>query len=240
MSHEIFMLDEHTWRIQENVGDSGSVYMYLLEGTSEALLIDTGFGTVDLKLVTSQLTKKHVKVLNTHFHFDHVGGNGQFEECYMHKADIEFYKAQAEITPRCHGLTDGDVLDLGQRVLTVIHTPGHTLGSVCILDSGRRWLFTGDTCCKADVLLNLANCGTVEEYLKGLAHLKSYGSKFSVTWPAHHAVPVEPEIIDRFMAISEGICSGSVTGFECRHSFGDCLRAEDNEIAVLYLPNRIR
>ena len=61
-------------------------------------------------------------------------------------------------------MEEGDVFHLGGRDIEVIHAPGHSLGSVCLLDRARRWLFTGDTCCKADVLLCLPYCTTVAEY----------------------------------------------------------------------------
>lgn len=255
MSYGVFPLDEHTWRIEEVFGENGSVYMYLLEGEKEALLIDTGMGTVDLQAVTRTLTDKPVMLLNTHFHFDHVGGNGQFETAMFHPADLAIYESAADPnaaakpapgvlstrrSPVNRPVQDGDVLDLGGRELEIIHTPGHTVGSICVLDAARRWVFTGDTCCKADVLLNLGNCTTVEKYAEGLRHLKSFADRFDTTWPAHHAVPVAPEIIDRFLTVCEGILSGEKSGFETNHIFGACLRAEGDEVAVLYMPDAVR
>lgn len=49
-------------------------------------------------------------------------------------------------------IKDGDVFDLGGYTIEVIATPGHSLGCVCFLDKERRWLFAGDSCCKAHML----------------------------------------------------------------------------------------
>ena len=55
----------------------------LMEGQDMALLIDTGFGTGNLRGFVEKLTNKPIIVANTHFHPDHAAGNGEFERAYM-------------------------------------------------------------------------------------------------------------------------------------------------------------
>ena len=206
MEYRIFTLDAHTWRIEECDAVT-STYMYLLEGNKEAMLIDTGVGIIDVREVVRSLTLLPVSVLNTHGHFDHVGGNSLFDVVYMHEADKELYQMQCgefrqryfpqysyrKMKDTIKWIKDGAVFDLGGRTLEVIHAPGHSVGSICILDVEHQWLFTGDTCCKADVLLNLDYSTTVEEYADTIRHLQKYRPRFVTTWPGHHSVPVEPE-----------------------------------------------
>ena len=252
MEYRIEKLDDHTWRIEE-YDDSNSVYCYLLEGESGALLIDTGFGTIELPAIVQTLTEQPLQVVNTHGHFDHVGGNARFDRVYLHKQDKGVYAqhtspAMRALFPELSLPTPADnilwmdetqVFDLGGRTVTVLLTPGHTLGSICLLDVGRRWLFTGDTCCKADVLLNLEFSTTVEEYLYSIRKLQAARSQFDVTWPAHHAVPVAPEILDQFEQASERICRGEARGEPLHTVFGDCLRYAYQDIAVDYFQDRI-
>jgi glyoxylase-like metal-dependent hydrolase (beta-lactamase superfamily II) len=62
--------------------------MYLIEGDTRALLIDTGIGFGNVAEQVRSLTSKPLSVINTHGHFDHVGGNGYFDKVYLHEADL--------------------------------------------------------------------------------------------------------------------------------------------------------
>ena len=88
-------------------------------------------------------------------------------------------------------MEEGDVFDLGNRTLEIIETPGHSPGSVSILDREHRWLFTGDTCCQADVLLQIEYSQSPEVYLKSINKLIERESQYDKTWPGHHKWPVE-------------------------------------------------
>lgn len=216
MNYRVVPMDAQTWRIEE-IAQPVDSYMYLLTGEEKALLIDTAYGGVDLPTVVAELTSLPVMVVNTHYHKDHVGGNPYFREIYMHASDGELYTLsqvqlksspkygalwQEKPAPSVHLIEEGYTFDLGNRTLQVIHTPGHSPGCICLLDAERRWLFTGDTCCKADVLLNSVGSTSLDVYAQSIAKLQLLRPHFDITWPGHHAVPVEPEILDQF---SEGI-----------------------------------
>lgn len=130
-------------------------------------LIDTGLG--DESLIDE--IEKHIPiediefVINTHCHFDHIGGNGLFEKSKIlaHETDADAISKNRQdiilngffggdvFTKVDVKLKDGDVIDLGDVKLKVIHTPGHTAGSICLLYENESALFTGDTlfdgCC---------------------------------------------------------------------------------------------
>ena len=72
------------------------VYEELMIGTEKALLLDTGWGTGQLKKVVREITDKPLIVVNSHGHIDHVNGNMQFDEpIYIHPADVELCKAHS-------------------------------------------------------------------------------------------------------------------------------------------------
>ena len=83
---QIFPINENTWRIQEDM-----VRSFLLTGTKEALLIDSGFHVQSMKAVAESLTNLPVKLLNTHADRDHVGGNNEFGKFYMSMAEASNY-----------------------------------------------------------------------------------------------------------------------------------------------------
>jgi glyoxylase-like metal-dependent hydrolase (beta-lactamase superfamily II) len=62
------------------IAEAGHVVNWLYQGSDRAILVDTGTGIVPIKPVVDRLTDRPVTVVNTHYHFDHVGGNGAFAE----------------------------------------------------------------------------------------------------------------------------------------------------------------
>lgn len=160
---QIKQIDDRTWHI-----DVLRASIYLLVGSKSALLIDTAYGIGDLQKCVSQITKLSVKVVLTHGHPDHIGGIGAFGDVYLGTADIAPAALLTEErigtmvkmllpektdptfslmpSPRFHAIKEGDVFDLGDRKLTVIEVPGHTLGSIALLDEENGMLFGGDAC----------------------------------------------------------------------------------------------
>lgn len=135
--------------------------IYLLGDT----VIDsgTGFNFTRLKthLAALKLNLESVKhVINTHAHFDHVGGNGYFYEAdvAIHEADAyiiengdmkasyaDFFDGRLKPHPVQRKLREGDVFNVNGIELRVLHTPGHTQGSICLYNQERGILFSGDT-----------------------------------------------------------------------------------------------
>lgn len=137
------------------------VNCYLLgcEHTKKAAVIDPG-GDVETILQTlRQRQLSAVMVINTHGHFDHIGGNrGIIDatacELLIHRDDAPLLQHAAEhaqlfglSTTRSPEpsrlLADGDMIALGDLSIRVIHTPGHSPGGICLhVDD---YLFVGDT-----------------------------------------------------------------------------------------------
>ena len=128
MGYEVIKINDSTWRIE----DAG-VRFFLLTGTEKALLIDSGMQVNNAKDIAADITDLPVSLLNTHADRDHIGSNEQFESFYMHPAEEPVYRRSGKpgkIIP----VVEGDSIDLGNRELKIIELPGHTPGSIAVLD----------------------------------------------------------------------------------------------------------
>lgn len=247
MKYETEKLNEQTWLIAEYNETAGS-YMYLLAGSQKALLIDTGFGTIALKKICEELVHLPVTVALTHGHADHIGGTGAFDEVWLAEEDKELYRLHSKESVRriftqdrllpvketCHYYEEEMTFDLGSRKVRIIKTPGHSVGSVCFLDEKNRWMFTGDTCCRAHVLLQLEYAAAMEVYRNSLEKLIHMEPLYDLTWPGHHSRPVDRQVIHDFLIAVNGILDGTMEGVIRKLPMGEARLLEYKEIGIEY------
>ncbi|KPK87561.1 MAG: hypothetical protein AMS27_02395 [Bacteroides sp. SM23_62_1] len=225
----IKQINEGIWVINEN----GGVNMYLVIGEDSALLIDTGFGTGNLLGCVKSVTDLPLIVVNTHGYPDHAGTNYQFKEVWAHPLDFEAVRqfsnlevvenqdntnSTGEVTDdkEEHSslillpLENGYILNLGDRNLEVIEVPGHTPGSICLLDSDHKILFTGDNN-NVIVWLFLEGCAPLETYMQSLEKLQQRSDEFDMIMPGHGS-PLERDFIDEQIICAKNILDGSCKG----------------------------
>ena len=135
------------------------------EDTNEAILIDPSWDLIELELLIKRNNLKIKYIVNTHHHFDHTMGNEAMTEST--KAPI----IQHESSELKHDITvkDGDYIEFGNSKLKVLHTPGHSKDSICLI--GDNKIFSGDT-------LFVGNCGRID--LPGGSAKELYHSLFDV------------------------------------------------------------
>ena len=73
---------------------------------------------------------------------------------------------------------------MGDFCLEVIEVPGHTRGTIVLLDRVHRVVYSGDAC-NANTLLGFPGSASVEEYLEALCHFQSYETEFEEMWGGH-------------------------------------------------------
>lgn len=255
--HETRQVSRGVWSIAE----PSHVTMWLVEGQERAVLLDTGLGISRLRPVVQELTTLPVSVVNTHYHFDHVGGNVEFEQTAIHKAGAalltepvphdllerylryagelleaathlravdhhyfhlmdsdseprpfppDFDPASWQIAPQAptQTLADGDHIDLGGRELQVLHTPGHSEDSICLLDNQSGILFGGDTINTGPLYAQFHD-SDIETFAKSAARLAEMKDDVSMIAVNHFgrttAVPyLLQEVADGFCELLSG------------------------------------
>ncbi len=176
------------------------VGMYLIIGSQKAALIDTACGIYNIADFISTLTEKKVEVFLTHGHYDHAGGIYYFDKVHMNYKDLGLLKENTKqrriefgnLVKNYYNNIDkdwtsndvceqrdieiedihaGDVIDLGDRTLTVIDMTGHTKGSVAYYDDATHDIFVGDGCNNSTFMF-LPESTTISEYLQTLENFK--------------------------------------------------------------------
>lgn len=157
-------------------------FTYVLEdeGTSEGIIIDPSWELDEIMRIVQKNNLKIKFIVNTHHHFDHTIGNET-----MHQetgAPIVQYKTST--IKHDIEVSDGDMIKFGESELLVIHTPGHSKDSMCLVGDGK--IFSGDT-------LFVGTCGRVDlpggdakELYHSLVNILSKMDDSLVMYPGHN------------------------------------------------------
>ena len=142
---EAITINENSWYFSGAVGRA-----FLFRGEKAALLVDTTNGPGDLKGEVEKLVGKlPVILVNTHADSDHIGCNDQFEKTRMHPSEFAYYTCKCKMGYAVPvPVQDGEKIDIGGRIFEVILVPGHTYGSIVLLNRKERILVGGDTILK--------------------------------------------------------------------------------------------
>jgi len=217
----IDQIDEETYILSE-YRHWEETHCYLLNGSERSLLIDTGLGICNIHDKVIKLTDKPITVLATHIHWDHIGGHKYFPDFYAHENELNWLSGEFPLTmeqikgmvvDRCDlpegydvnkyeffqgkptkVLKGNEVIDIGDRFVQIVHTPGHSPGHMCFWEKERGYLFTGDLVYK-DTLFAYYPSTDPEAYLNSLEWVSALPVK--QLFPAHHTLDIQPEILVR-------------------------------------------
>ena len=270
------------------VGEPMHVNSYLILGSRRAVLLDTGMGIRDIRTCVRAITDLPVLVVNSHYHFDHVGGNHLFEDIAIHEAgaarlaeqppaewfpaylesaaavlaqyrafravDEEWFQVlgremQMRPLPASFDrdawrtiasvpnqlLHDGDELDLGDRVLRVAHTPGHTPDCICLLDERERILFTGDTVDTGPIYAQFEDSSVTDFAVSARRLADTEARAADILLSAHGArYQSYPELVHRVAGGFEAILEGQAGFSAAQDCFGTPVKqASFNDFSIV-------
>lgn len=231
------------------------VKSYLIVGTDEAILLDTGMGIGDLRALVEGLTDRPVTVVNSHAHWDHVGGNEQFDTIWIHEAEAEALANGVPIEklrtafspenltgplpasvdpatiafrakPATGILRDGHRFDIGSRTLDVIHGPGHSPGGISLLDARNGALFSTDVAYAG--VLYVYDPMDLPIYRASLSRLADLAPGLQAVYPSHNASPFSPDLLPK---MRDGV-GAVIDGLPPARTEGDMARYDFDGFAL--------
>jgi len=216
------------------------VISYLIVGTKQAVLFDTGMGIADIHKVVRQLTSRPVVVLNSHTHNDHVGGNSLFT--FVYGMDTAFTRANAEgsrnaaqeelapgmicgnlpkgFDPKTYAtkpwhvslfVKNGFKINLGGRTVEIIATPGHTPDAISLIDRENGLLFTGDTYYPGPIWLFRPET-ELDAYVASVKKLAAIAPQIHLVLGAHNVPVADPSVLPKLVTAIEDARAGKIEG----------------------------
>lgn len=224
----------------ENVADQMTAirtfsgeYLYLIEGDTRAILVDTGIGAGSLRDCIQMLTPKPVTVVLTHGHADHALGVSEFERVYLNHSDLPLYRRQCREEERLgylkttlgkrftelppsdfvpldpektfYELRDETHFNLGGLHVRAIAFPGHTAGSMALLVEEPGLLILGDACNSFTFLFD-NDSSSVEAYRASLTAIQErLRGRFDRVFLSHGSPETDSGIMNNVLAVCNDI-----------------------------------
>ncbi len=206
--YTIFRIDESTYAIGETLYWQAN-FNYLILGEDHAILFDAGPGVRDIRPVVRSITDLPYTFIPSHLHYDHVGNGIEFDRValldlpylrnrtvngklslnlYEHLGVSEGYEEPTLSIDEWWA--PGSTVDLGDRSIRVLHTAGHTLNSVTLVDETAGYAFTGDFFVPG-TLLEMVPYGGMGDYLEGVQTLLEFTDADTRLFGAHRDLLAE-------------------------------------------------
>ena len=228
---------EKSWMIQNAHTESSYAFCYLVEGDDYALLIDSILGMGNLKAFCETLTDKPIRLVNTHAHSDHFGGNFFFDHCWLHHKDIGFFQ-------QCIGIKKEQVVEMAKQMALpeykdliepddnfadwnpirvfplydgdVFDLGGREIEVVevgghtagsIVLIDHKTRIAYSGDACNGNTLLEFDNSLPVISYLRALLHLKDHQAEFDMMYGGHEIF--DPSIVDEAVETVAKVLAGT-------------------------------
>jgi glyoxylase-like metal-dependent hydrolase (beta-lactamase superfamily II) len=212
------------------------VKSYLIEGSRDVAVLDTGTGAGDFAGLVASLSSRRPRVLQTHADWDHIGASFRFDEVLVHPSEAETLRAgyaadrfaaeftHASVDPArlpsdfdpssgipgsapTGWLEHGDRIDLGGRMLEIFHTPGHSPGGVSFLDREAGAFFVGDLLYLGHMLLLFPGSDSAA-FRDSLRLAAEIVDEVDTIYPAHDSVPLKPDDVRAIRDAYETVWAG--------------------------------
>ena len=199
-------IDDKTYSIEDN-----GVRCLLFIGTERALIVDSGFGNAKgFRALIESLTDKPLTLVVTHGDPDHTGNIAEFDSIYMHPAEIAHFHREVKSDIQIVPVWEGDIFDIGGRCLEVVLIPGHTTGSIALLDRENRIIVTGDSISAGPVFM-FGEGREIQAYMASMEKLIRMKNTFDSIFPAHGPLPLTTGQIDKSLVAAKKLLANELS-----------------------------
>ena len=204
MEFTIQNIAENIWAIEQK-----GVRAFLLIGQNNAILVDTCFGG-DILSVCQSITSNPITLITTHSDPDHIGCDQQFPTQYLHSAEFVRYESRGKGTLHAVPMQEGDVFQAGDYRLEVILIPGHTPGSIALLERTHRFLISGDTVQSGCIFMH-GEGRDLPQFRESIAKLEQMRLEglFDTVFSSHGEAVVTADILGDHLALADAVLNGT-------------------------------
>ncbi len=241
----ISKLKDKTWVVET----ADNTTMYILEGSERAMLIDTGTKCTTLDEVVRKITTKPLDVVITHLHPDHAGNICYFDSIYLHPADTVMMH-EYRYNGKVNYVKEGQVFDLGDTKVEVAYMPGHTPGSIVLLNRATGDCFSGDAFGSGQVWLQLEPHVPMTVYLQSCQRMRQLMEQGGICyiWCGHYPYVkrcYDLEYIRKMEVLAKRLSVGDTEGTKpfnippSLHALGRSVYLSDGEVTIVYNADKI-
>jgi glyoxylase-like metal-dependent hydrolase (beta-lactamase superfamily II) len=210
---------------------ANAVRSFLFLGDKEALLIDTCFGVGNFKAEVQSLTDLPLTVVYTHGDKDHVGAAKQFQKNRMHPCEFAYYADSIKDVVAMEPLWEGEQIDIGTYHFEVILPPGHTPGSIMLLEADKRFLIGGDSVQRRGEIFMFGAGRSFEAFRASMGKLLKRVDEFDIVYASHNQLEVPPDTVNLLYDAAGKMLSNSIEGEPAKHFDESVKRYAIGEVA---------
>ena len=224
----VTQLSHGVWCINEDL-----VSCFLIAGSQKALLFDSCLSNGEaLRDVVDTLTDKPVELALSHADPDHTGARDYFGAPFLHPAEYEHFQSKHEGDYELRPIWEGEVFDLGERKLEVVLVPGHTPGSIALLDREERQLFVGDSV--SDYWIYMFGAGrSLDAFIESMKKLEQLSGAYDLVYACHGTAQLGAEWVSKAKAAAEKLRAGELKGEKLPRDL-PCLAYIHEGVTLLY------
>ncbi|MCC8061416.1 MAG: MBL fold metallo-hydrolase [Clostridiales bacterium] len=180
---------------------------YLFVGEDKALLVDTLMADDHVEDIVRSVTDLPIEVVITHGHPDHIGGIEAFDSCYINENDASMLPEGITVNV----IREGSEIVCGDFCFEIIEIPGHTDGSIALLDRAHGILISGDSVQSGPVIMTGENV-SMQAYADSMKKLLDYADDVVYIFAGHHDYPSSRDYIQYAYEDALAYLNGELTG----------------------------